>query len=278
MNKKNTEPLSLIDKIKKLFRAKPKNIKQFIDSLRQAKDSHIIDSNTLDMIEGVLSVNEKQVRDVMIPKPNMITVNGSCTPTETLPIITESGHSRFPVTHEDSDKITGILLAKDLLKVIALDDKKNIQVQKLSRPATLVPESKRLNILLSEFRQNKNHLAIVVDEFGSTRGLVTIEDLLEEIVGDISDEFDSKEPIFIAKKNDTTFTVLASTPLTDFNEHFHTTFTSENFDTLGGFLLKQFSYIPKEKEKIVIEGITFKISKAKSRGIKEVIVTTPSGV
>jgi len=273
MNKPNIKKTSIFSKIKNLIRPKPINIHQFINNLREAKDHGVINTNTLDMIEGVLSVNEKQARDIMIPKLKMITINGSAKPQETLDAIIKSGHSRFPVTINDNDKITGILLAKDLLKILTTNPQKTPNIQKICRPATRVPESKRLNILLKEFRKNRNHMAIVINEYGQTAGLVTIEDVLEEIVGEISDEYDDQEQSFITRKNNKTFIVQADTPILEFNEYFHTTFEPDNFDTVGGLMLKKFSYVPKVKESITLDNIFFKITKANSRGIQEITVT-----
>jgi magnesium and cobalt transporter len=273
MNKPNIKKTSIFSKIKNLIRPKPINIHQFINNLREAKDHGVINTNTLDMIEGVLSVNEKQARDIMIPKLKMITINGSAKPQETLDAIIKSGHSRFPVTINDNDKITGILLAKDLLKILTTNPQKTPNIQKICRPATRVPESKRLNILLKEFRKNRNHMAIVINEYGQTAGLVTIEDVLEEIVGEISDEYDDQEQSFITRKNNKTFIVQADTPILELNEYFHTTFEPDNFDTVGGLMLKKFSYVPKVKESITLDNIFFKITKANSRGIQEITVT-----
>jgi len=263
------------DKVSELFLREPKDLQELINLIRQSAKQDIIESDSLNMIEGVLSVSEKQVRDVMIPRPKIVVIDGNNTAKDALPTITDSGHSRFPIIDKKTEKITGILLAKDLLKIITDKTKENWQMQRIMRPAKVVPESKRLDILLKEFRENRNHMAIVVDEYGRTAGLVTIEDLLEEIVGEIADEFDSEEqtPVII-KKNNTTFTTHALTTMEDFNEYFHTDYAHDDFDTIGGLLLKSFSHVPKKGESINIPPLHFTILSANKRGIKDIKVQT----
>jgi magnesium and cobalt transporter len=278
MTQKMDEPKSLLDKLKKRFLAKPANIKQFIEMLRYAEEKSIINSNTLSMIEGVLSVNEKQARDIMIPKPKMIILKADQKPMDILSVVIKSGHSRFPVAVDNEAKITGILHAKDILKIMVNDNQKNAPIHKMTRPPKFIPESKRLDILLKEFRQNKMHIAIVVDEYGQTSGLVTIEDVLEEIVGDIADEFDKQKIDYIIKKSNNTYQVNAGTPLNEFNEYFHTNFKAINFDTIGGLLLKHFSYFPSLGENIKINNYQFEITKIGKHDIQEIMVISPAEI
>jgi magnesium and cobalt transporter len=276
MAKENTEPQSFIERIRERLLASPKNIKQLIDLIRAAKEDSVINTDSLNMIEGVLSINENQVRDIMIPRSEMIILKGESKPKETLSTITQSGHSRFPVAMKNQDKIIGILLAKDLLKVIGEDNNKIQSIHELTRPVKIVPESYRLNILLREFRNDRVHIAIVVNEYGETAGLITIEDVLEEIVGDIQDEFDKDESEHIIKKGENTFIVKASTPLEEFNDFFHTSFEHDNFETIAGLLLKNFSYFPKKNEQLTLNDIHFEIIKSSKKSIKEILVTTQS--
>mgnify|MGYP001188409134 CR=1 FL=1 len=267
------------EKINDIVLREPKDIDELIDIIRHAKQQGIIDLNALDMIEGVLSVTEKQVRDVMIPRPSMTVLPGNKTPSEVLKDVTQSKHSRFPIIDPATEKITGILLAKDLLKVITETNKLKMQIHKLARPAKIVPESKRLDVLLTEFREHRNHMAIVVDEYGRTAGLVTIEDVLEEIVGEIADEFDQKDTApFIRQIDKTTFIVNALTPMDEFNEFFHTVFSHDDFDTIGGLLLKHFSHVPKKGATIEINTLRFAVLAANHRGIGKIKVTSNEAI
>ena len=275
----DAEQKNWLDKLSDMVLREPKDLAELIAVIKGAKNNHIINTDALNMIEGVISISEKQVRDVMIPRPKMVILDSISTAQQVLPTITESGHSRFPVLDHQSEKITGILLAKDLLKVITDSSKDNIQIQRLTRPAKMVPESKRLDILLNEFRENRLHMAIVIDEYGRTAGLVTLEDLLEEIVGEIADEFDQDDATpFIQQKDKTLFMVDALTPMEDFNEYFHTTFSHEDFDTIGGLLLKKFNHIPKKGEQITLAGLHFTIINANSRVIKEIKVQSNEAI
>ena len=274
MTEENTEPQSFIERLKERIQTAPKNIKQLIKLIRTAKENTVINTDSLNMIEGVLAINEKQVRDIMIPRNQMIILNGDDNPTQALVTITQSGHSRFPVAIKNHDKITGILLAKDLLKVIDNNESKDQPILEYTRPVKIVPESYRLNILLREFRNDRVHIAVVVNEFGETAGLITIEDILEEIVGDINDEHDKEQSKQIIQKNKNTYSVKASTPIDEFNEFFHTNFEHDNFETVAGLLLKNFSYFPKKDEEITLADLHFKVSKSSKKSIKEVLVTT----
>lgn len=262
-------------KIHHFFSKHPNDLQSLIEVIRLSAQHRIIDADSLNMIEGVLSVSEKQARDIMIPKPNMVMLSGQTKAKDCLAAITESQHSRFPVIDEATEKVIGILLAKDLLSIVIDTSKQNWQIQRIMRPAKIVPESKRLDVLLKEFREHRNHMAIVIDEYGLTAGLITIEDVLEEIVGDIADEFDSKdESPTITKKSKTTFVANAITSMEDFNEFFHTNFQHDDFDTIGGLLLKKFSRIPKKGDTISVESIHFTIISADQRGIKKVKIKT----
>ncbi len=244
----------------------PQDREQLINLLHDAKDRHLLDNEALQMIEGVLQVSEMQVRDVMVPRPQMVVVEHDHTPAQALPLITQSAHSRFPVIGESRDEVLGILLAKDLLSA----DKENpdLKMNALVRPATFVPESKRLDVLLKEFRLNRNHMAIVVDEYGGVAGLVTIEDVLEQIVGDIEDEYDitSDEPM-IKAINENEYNINALTTIEDFNTYFGTAYDDVDFDTIGGLLLKHFSHLPKKGESIQLNQFKFTVTHATSRGI-----------
>lgn len=268
-----TDNRTWIEKIRELLIHEPQTKEQLLTLINQAEQHEVIDADAKNMINGVLAVSEKHVRDVMVPRPRMVTIEGKKTATDILPVIIESGHSRFPVVGENPDKIIGILLAKDLLKVVQNKSKKNLQIQRLIRPPQFVPESKPLDNLLKEFRQNRYHLAVVIDEYGETAGLITIEDVLEEIVGEIDDEFDTgKERQFIRKENATSFIVKALTPVDEFNLFFNTQLPAKEADTIGGLLLKQFNYVPKKGESILIGNLNFTVIEASNRGILELKV------
>lgn len=244
----------------------PKNQADLLDMLRLAKDNDLMSMEMFGMIERILQVSEMQVREVMVPKSNMITVSHACSIDTLLPTVIESGHSRFPVWDEDSEKIIGILLAKDLLKFCIKKESTAFKMGEIIRPAMFVPQSKRLDILLKEFRVNRNHLAIVLDEYGLVEGLVTIEDVLEQIVGEIEDEYDiEEEDVHIKKLKDGTYIVKAITPIEEMNEYFHTHFDEEEFDTIAGLLLKKFGHFPKRSEKIKMGGLRFRVLHSDSR-------------
>lgn len=256
-------------------RANPQTQEELIAVLHSAKENQLIDNETSDMLKGALQVSQMQVRDAMIPRPQMVVIDGYLTPQEALPQVIEAGHSRYPVTGEDRDEIVGILLAKDLLRFHLPAMPEATQIRQLVRPATFIPESKRLNILLREFRFNRNHMAIVVDEYGGVAGLITIEDVLEEIVGEIADEYDIEEEPFIKttpKPNE--FIVKALTPLTDFDSFFHTQFQAEEMDTIGGLVVKKLSHLPKRGESILLDSIKITVLEASKRGIQTLQVKT----
>jgi magnesium and cobalt transporter len=226
-------------------------------------------------MEGALSVSDMQVRDIMIPRAQMTVIKIDAELDEALPQIIHAAHSRFPVIDDNLDNVIGILLAKDLLPLI-LEREPEFDLRSLLRPAVVVPESKRLNVLLREFRQNRNHMAIVIDEYGGVAGLVTIEDVLEEIVGEIEDETDVDEGLDIRKISPTDFFVKAQTPIEDFNEHFSVSFSNEEFDTIGGLVVNAFGHVPTRSETTYLQRFEFKVVNADQRRLLSLRVTPPN--
>lgn len=255
-----------LERISDAFNSKPKNLKQLVDLLKNLQSSQLIGAEELFMIEGVLQVSDMQVRDIMIPRGQMTVLEHSSSFAEIIKIITESGHSRFPVIDDDKDDIVGILLAKDLLQ-IPVGNAEHFEFNDYIRPASFVPESKRLNVLLKEFRQNRSHLAMIVDEYGGVSGLVTIEDVLEQIVGKIDDEHDEADEVDIQLHGANHYSVRALTPLQDFNDYFRTEFNSDDVETIGGFLLGHIGHLPDRGESITLQNITFKVLSADSRQV-----------
>jgi magnesium and cobalt transporter len=227
------------------------------------------------MIQGVLRVGDQHVRDIMVPRSQMVVLERDSGPQQLLPAVIESGHSRFPVIGDDRDQIVGILLAKDLLRYFAEGTKGSFDIREVLRPAAFVPESKRLNVLLKEFRASRNHMAIVVDEYGGVSGLVTIEDVIEEIVGEIADEYDTDEDQTIRKEADGQFAVQALTRVQEFNAYFGTRFNDEEYDTIGGLVMHQFGRLPKRGEAVTMEGHEFKVLRSDRRRIDMLRVTAP---
>jgi magnesium and cobalt transporter len=264
---------SWIGKLTSLFSESVDDTKDLVNVLRQAEQDKIIDSDGLSIIEGALQVNDMQVREIMIPRSQVATIDITDTPKELIPKVIEAGHSRFPVIGESKDDVVGILLAKDLLP-LALDPDSRFNLKDVLRPATFVPESKRLNVLLKEFRENKNHMAIVIDEYGGLGGVVTIEDILEQIVGEIEDEYDVDEEDFIKPYDKEGYTVKALTPIEDFNAFFHSNLPDNEFDTIGGLVMHQFRHIPERDEKVGIGPYLFKVLNADNRAIRLLLVTT----
>lgn len=267
----NTKPRSWLERFSDLLSREPKDREQLMEVLRDAEERHLMSSEMLSMIESVLQVSEMQVREIMIPKSQMVALHSDSTFDAILPIIIESGHSRFPVLDTESNDVLGILLAKDLLKFYSQRDAFNIA--QLLRPAVFVPQSKRLDILLREFRINRNHMAMVIDEYGHVAGLVTIEDVLEQIVGEIEDEYDIDEDDYIKQHANGIYTVKAATPIEEFNEYFHTEFSDEEFDTIGGLILQGFGHLPKRGEILKIENFRFKVLHSDNRRIYLLEVT-----
>ena len=242
----------------------PRDRSELIETLREAHDRKLLDDDALSMIEGAMDVSETQVRDAMIPRGQMIVLNRDATPEEALAIIVESGHSRFPVVGEDKDEIDGILLAKDMLRLFVAGGE-GLRLTDVLRSAVFIPESKRLNVLLKEFRASRNHMAIVVDEYGGVAGLITIEDVLEEIVGEIDDEHDEAEDAFIRAVDDNHYTVKALTPIDEFNEYFGTELSESEFDTIGGLVTGEIGRLPELGERVEVTGVEFEVLQADSR-------------
>jgi len=253
----------------------PRDIEQLSDVLADAKDRGLIEADVLSMMEGVLQVSAIQVRDVMVPRAQMVVVQREDPPEKILPAVIESGHSRFPVVGEDRDEVVGILLAKDLLRYFAEDSAASFDIRECLRPAVFIPESKRLNVLLREFRNSHNHMAIVVDEYGGVSGLLTIEDVLEQIVGDIGDEYDVDEVEGIHKEAERIFAVPALTRIEEFNDVFDTRFSDEDADTIGGLVLHELGRMPRRGEAIELGGLELKVLRADRRRIETLRVTTP---
>ncbi|MFI4904437.1 MAG: HlyC/CorC family transporter [Burkholderiales bacterium] len=265
-NSQDDDKPGLFERLTALLTREPENRDELREQLRGAFERKLIDADALAMIEGVLSVSESTVRDIVIPRAQMDCVSIDDDPPEFIPLVLETRHSRFPVIGESKDDVIGILLAKELLNYYA--DPESFNLRDRLRPAVFVPESKRLNVLLREFRANRNHIAIVVDEYGGVSGLVTIEDVLEQIVGDIEDEydFDESEDNIIAEGNGR-FRVKAQTEIDDFNSQFGTTFDDDDVDTVGGIVLRAFGRLPKRGETVVIDGLRFRVARADSRRI-----------
>ncbi len=255
---------SWLERIGALLMREPEDREQVIQLLHSAYDRDLLDADALAMIEGVMQVSEMQARDIMIPRSQMDVIDIEDSPEKFVPLLIETGHSRFPVIGENKDDVIGILLAKDLLRYYAGEEEFN--VREMLRPAVFIPESKRLNVLLKDFRSNRNHMAIVVDEYGGVAGLVTIEDVLEQIVGEIEDEYDYDEPgdNVMAEKGGS-FRVKAITEIADFNDAFGTSYSDEDFDTVGGLVISRFGHVPKRGEQIVIDELSFRVLRADSR-------------
>ena len=243
----------------------PRDKDDLLDSLREMQVKNLIGMETLSMIEGVLQVSEMRVRDIMIPRIQMVVVPREADLATIFPLVIESAHSRFPVIDEDRSEVVGVLLAKDLLVHSRQDE--TLRVEEIMRAARFIPESKRLNVLLNEFRANRNHMAIVVDEYGVAAGLVTIEDVLEQIVGEIEDEHDLEDESYIFRRSDRVFTVKAITPIAEFNDYFYTQFDDTDVGTIGGLVVQHLKHLPKKGEKITIEGFNFDVIRADSRRV-----------
>ncbi len=275
MNDDSQPPsLSWFERLGQIFHSAPKDRASILEVLKTAQENALINQEVLTMLEGVFQIADMQVRDIMIPRSQMVVVQEDMSAQDVLAIMIESAHSRFPVAGDNLDDIEGILLAKDLLpflleqmntgKVLSRFDLKDIL-----RPSVVVPESKRLDVLLKEFRDNRNHMAIVVDEYGSVAGLVTIEDVLEQIVGEIEDEHDiDEEDDYIKAHSDSQFVVKATTPIGEFNKYFECDLSDEEFDTLGGLILQAFGHMPIRGETTRIEQFQFKVISADTRRVK----------
>lgn len=243
----------------------PKDQEQLIELLRSASERHILDSEALSIVEGALSVSQMQARDIMIPRSQVVMVSRDAPAEETLRLVTETAHSRFPVIDDDRDDVIGILLAKDLLSAVVNAGKFEFDLRELLRPAVFIPESKRLNVLLREFRARRNHMAIVVDEYGGVAGIVTIENVLEQIVGEIEDEHDIDDDAPILQRDENTYTIKALTTVEDFNEFFEADWSDEDFDTIGGYVVNQFGHLPERGEQVTIGRYEFTVLRADNR-------------
>src|SRR6056300_394682 len=265
---------SWIGKLTNMFTDQVDDTKSLVTFLRKAEQNQVIDADGLSIIEGALQVTDMQVREIMIPRSQVATIDITDSPDEIIPKVIQAGHSRFPVIGESKDDVVGILLAKDLLELVLISDQRKFNLKDVLRPAIYVPESKRLNILLKEFRENRNHMAIVIDEYGGVAGLVTIEDELEEIVGEIEDETDTdEEDDFIRRITETEFFIQALTPIEDFIDYFGTELSDEEFDTIGGLVIQAFGHMPARNETTSFEGFRFKVIHADQRKIQSLRVS-----
>ena len=259
---------SLLDKLAHFLSGEPQSQADVLEILSNAHRSGLVESEALGIFQGAMQVTEMQVREIMVPRPQCIVISANARPEEYLPPIIESAHSRFPVYGDTADDIIGILLSKDLLDLAYKGKLEKTPLKDLIRPATLVPESKRLNVLLREFRQTRTHMAIVVNEYGKMSGLVTIEDVLEQIVGEIDDEHDFDDDYMIKQTSNQEFMVKAVTPIDEFNEHFATKFNEDEYDTIGGIVLSHFGHLPKRDESVNIGKYHFTVLNADNRAIR----------
>ena len=258
---------SWIERLGQALQGELKDREQLMVVLNEALKNNIIDQDAFGMIDGALQVAEMQVRDIMLPRSQMIVLEMDSSTEELMDTVIVSAHSRFPVVADSKDEVVGILLAKDLLPHLVNDKDNKLNIRDVLRPAVFVPESKRLNVLLKEFKSTRNHIAIVVDEYGGVAGMVTIEDVLEQIVGEIEDEHDFDEDVFIYEHTKEHATVKAITPIEDFNEHFKTEFSNDEFDTIGGIVMNALGHVPKRGESVVIDDLEFKILRSSNRRI-----------
>jgi magnesium and cobalt transporter len=260
------EHRSWLERLTHFISGEPEDRDDLLELLRTAQKRQLIEPEALSMIEGVLQVSELRVRDITIPRSQMVVVPQDAEIETVFPLVAESAHSRYPVIGEDRTEVVGILLVKDLL-LQSLKDRSKV-VRDVMRPALYVPESKRLNVLLREFRATRSHMAIVVDEYGAAAGLVTIEDVLEQIVGEIEDEHDFGDEEYIFRKNDREFTLKALTPIEDFNEYFGADFPDDEFDTIGGLIVHHLGHVPKRGEKAELGPYRFIVMRTDSRRVE----------
>ncbi|HEY0842960.1 HlyC/CorC family transporter [Methylotenera sp.] len=270
-NHKSSNKPSLLERLSNFLLREPEDREQLVELLHSAYENSLMDADSLAMIEGVLQVSEMQVRDIMIPRSQMDVIDITEPPEVFIPNVIETAHSRFPVIEGNKNDVIGILLAKDLLRYYAGED---FEVRDMLRPAVFIPEAKRLNVLLKEFRSNRNHIAIVVDEYGGVAGMVTIEDVLEQIVGDIEDEYDyDEDEDNIIQNADGQYRVKALTEIADFNEIIGTAFSDEEFSTIGGLVVSKFGHLPKRNEEVSFNGIHVKVLRADSRRLHTILVS-----
>ena len=264
---KGTPQRSWIERISQALLGEPQDREQLVDLLRDSERRNLINPDALAMIEGVLDVSNLRVRDIMIPRPQMVVVYRTQTPEEFLPAVIRSAHSRIPVLSEPEGELVGILMAKDLLGYCFGGSDRRLDLRDVMRPATVVPESKRLDVMLREFRSSRNHMAIVVDEYGKVSGLVTIEDVLEQIVGDIEDEHDVDEHTQILQHSEHEYTIKALTQVEDFNEVCGADFPDDEFDTIGGLVLHGFGRVPERGEEITLGRFRFRVMRSDKRRV-----------
>lgn len=265
---------SFFERIGQLFQGEPQNREELVEVFRDSEENDLIDHDTRDMLEGVMEISEMRVRDIMIPRSQITTIERSQKLEDLIDLIVDAQHSRYPVISDDKDHVEGILLAKDLLRYL-LPTSEPFDMNKVLRPAVVVPESKRVDRLLKEFREERYHMAIVVDEFGGVSGVITIEDILEQIVGEIEDEFDDEEEDDIRQLNKHTYAVKALATIEDFNDLFQTTFSDEEVDTIGGLVMTSFGHLPARGEIVKLDGYSFKVTAADNRRVIQLQVTVP---
>lgn len=268
-------------RVSQALSGEPQDRAELVERLREAHERGLVDADALEMLLGVLEVADIQVRDIMVPRAQMSFVRRDDPADKLVPAVLESGHSRFPVMDADRDDVVGILLAKDLLRVFVSeseDGEARFDIRECMRPAVFVPESKRVNVLLKEFRRNRNHMAIVVDEYGGVAGLVTIEDALEQIVGEIDDEFDEEDETNIRREDARNFSVRGATPIEEFNRYFRSKIPDEEFDTIAGAVIKQLGRLPRRGESVTLEGLEFRIARADRRRVDALRVLAPHDI
>ncbi len=274
-----TEQRTWIERLGQALMGEPKDREDLVQLMRDAEKRGLLGPDALAMIEGVLQVSELQVRDIMIPRSTIVFIPREASLKEIYPLVTNSAHSRFPVQDEETSQVVGILLAKDLLSYAVAKGAEKFDVRDVMRPAIFVPESKRLNVMLHEFRINRHHMAVVVDEYGSVAGLITIEDVLEQIVGEIEDEHDFEEEAFILQRSEHEYNIKALTDIEDFNERFGTNYPDDDVDTVGGMVVKSFGHVPEHGETTRIDQFLFEVLRADKRRVhllRMMIVIDPS--
>lgn len=265
-----SEKPSLLERLSHFLLREPEDREQLVALLHSAYENNLMDADSLAMIEGVLQVSEMQVRDIMIPRSQMDVIDITDPPEVFIPHVIQTAHSRFPVIEDNKNDVIGILLAKDLLRYYAGEE---FNMRDMLRPAVFIPEAKRLNVLLKEFRSNRNHIAIVVDEYGGVAGMVTIEDVLEQIVGDIEDEYDyDEDEDNIIQNAEGQYRVKALTEIADFNEALGTSLSDEEFSTIGGLVVSQFGHLPKRDDEITFNGLHVKVLRADSRRLHSMLI------
>lgn len=273
----NSKAKSWWQKLLAKFSNKPQDLAGLVNILKDAAKQQLIDNYTLHMLEGVLNVQEMRVQDAMLPRTEIVFINNTLPVAEIITIIKKSGHSRFPVIGDNKDEVLGILLAKDLLSY-ANNQNERFNIKDILRPAIFIPEIKRLDSLLQDFQGNRNHMAIVVDEYGGVTGLITIEDVLEQIVGNIEDEHDTPDSPFIRRHSNHTYSIKALTPIEDFNAYFKTHLSNHDADTIGGLIMQHLGHLPKLGEIVKIDDFTFKVLKTDARRIHWLQVIVPDNI